>query len=149
MIGIGIEIERRMSDGLLIGIVAELITWATMFIGSVFVLMAWARVLFERNRFGHWSIPAGLYAFTASVCMEPLWQVVNDHISSYMQDYYVLGTTLARLITFCFLFIGFALLLISMAALRNDSGPTKNMVMTGTIFLISVYVLGFIGIIIG
>jgi hypothetical protein len=133
-----------MLTGLGIGIGAELITWATVLIGGIFAVLAWIRVLIERVRHRRWDIPMALYAFAASVCLEPLWQVVNWGLPYDMRDDQVLGTRFPRLGCFCFLFIGFGLLLVSMAIMRKDSGPVKTIVKAGTVTLTIFYVLGFV-----
>jgi hypothetical protein len=133
-----------MLEGLGSAIGAMLITAATVLVGGIFALVAWGRILYERARHGRWEVPMALYAFTASIFLEPLWTVVNDHLSYQMLDYQVLGIRLPALSAFCFVSIGVGLLLIGSFALRYDTAPTKRTVLAGTITLGIFYVLGIV-----
>lgn len=124
-----------------------LIVMATFFIGGPFLLIAWGRVLAERTHHGVWSIPAALYTFTASVCLEPLWLIAPSYASPEWFYRQFWGVTLPHLNLFAFTCIGFVCLLTSVVLIRKGSGAIRTTVMAGSITLIVFYLLGFVLII--
>ncbi|MGA3260554.1 MAG: hypothetical protein ABSE35_16865 [Bryobacteraceae bacterium] len=118
-----------------------------IFVGGVFVLVAWAKVFSVKP---HSKIPAALWALTAAVCLYPAMFVIGWVIPYDLKDDEILRQFAGAL----FSIASFGLVISSMVLLRRDFAPTggvavpgsaalKRILMAGSVILLAIHVLGF------
>jgi len=130
---------------------------STIGLGGVFVVMAWVQVLEMRAANGRCRVPAALYAFTASVCVD-LLVFIGIIIASCnsvaisrnfpdLLDYKLFGVILVDAVWFFSLVVSFCFLIVSIVLVRRESGPGIRIMKIGSRILFITSLLGLIGII--
>ena len=118
---------------------ALFVTQCTIGLGSIFVVVSWIQVIFERVTKARWENPAALYALTIAVFLDvaashSLHAPRGDLLYSE-SDYLCL----------LFMIASFAFVLLSMFLVRKASGPGTRTVRIGSGVLRVIAALGFVG----
>ena len=128
---------------------AAFVTIATIGIGSLFVLMAWADIIGASPTTKHKKIPAALYALMSAVFLDliglcSLWLIPSDQV-----NHEVAGVPLSHLVWSLFLWSSFVSVIISMVLAGRSGEHAKGAVQNGARALFIVDLLGFVWFVAG
>jgi hypothetical protein len=127
--------------GLGLGLLREFLFGLALFLGGLFLLLAWANVLLERITNGHWYIPKALFAFTAAV----LLNILGYSCLYYWYQYSLLSIIVCSLP----MIASFVFVIVSMVLVRQDPYRGTGIVQIGSWALIALESLGFLSCIFG
>jgi Kef-type K+ transport system membrane component KefB len=128
---------------------AAFVTIATIGLGSLFLLMAWAEIDRVSATRENVKKPSALYAFMSAVFLDliglcALWLIPRD-----LRNSEVAGVPLAHLVWTLFLSSSFVSVIISMVLARRSGEPAKGAVQNGARALFIVDLLGFVWFVAG
>jgi hypothetical protein len=139
----GTELEATMLSGLKFALPMLFITWGTLAVGIVPVLLAWGSIAGQSHVTGQRVIPKALCALTASICVEQAGCCVFWFLPVWICDSFV-----GHLVWFTFVVVGFFIILAALFMSR-ERNAARVAVLTGSIAVAVVNVLGFVWLFIG
>jgi hypothetical protein len=130
-------------EGFYFGIPAVFMTFSTIGLGGVFVLLAWFKIIKGMIYNRHAQVSTALYTFTAAVGLQLVAVEALPAVPYGIQDRVVMGVQAQKLIGSSFLAASFVLLLVCMVLARRDGGRVGDIVQIGAALLIAVFIIGF------
>jgi hypothetical protein len=116
-----------------------LIVWGTLAVGAIPVLLAWRRIADHRHITGQRELPKALWALTASICIDQAGYYIFRAPIDWSR-----GTTFpVYLILYGVFALGFLLNLAALVLALRERNVARNAVLTGSIAVAVVNVLGF------
>ena len=136
-------------DGLYFGIPAILLSYATIGLGAVFIVVGWIFVIIDCATSRRWKIPISLWTLSAAVATERLGLVVLSHLPYYLTDREIFGIKYVPFVWSCFSITSYGLVVLSVVLARRESGLTYLILRSSSLILAFVGTLGLVGIILG
>ena len=133
-----------MFEGMGFAILALVVAFLTVGLGSVCVVVGLVMVLLDPHGTASIKVPNALNSLTLAVLVQFVGLVVLWHIPYDLTDRPVFGTQMRLFVWSFFLLASFALCVSTWWLARKPSDPATRFLRNSSILLLTIWILGFI-----